>query len=217
MMDVDARRRSPADRTRRTRNAQVLLVNETMARYVWPGQSALGKCVRIGFAGGGFPSGASRESRRRRAVSRSRRRGSRLARALAAARAQRRPHHAVLRSVRAVARLADARSLARDGNDGARDRRSRSHVGADAASRFTATSAVPLYAHARHYQDLIDPQLRSWRLGATLFSAFSMLALGIAAVGLVRRRVVRRHATHAGDRRSTRARRNESGASRGWS
>jgi ABC-type antimicrobial peptide transport system permease subunit len=41
-----------------------------------------------------------------------------------------------------------------------------------------------LYAHARHYQDLIDPQLRSWRLGATLFSAFSMLALGIAAVGL---------------------------------
>jgi ABC-type antimicrobial peptide transport system permease subunit len=47
-----------------------------------------------------------------------------------------------------------------------------------------ATSAVPLYAHARHYQDLIDPQLRNWRLGATLFSAFSILALGIAAVGL---------------------------------
>jgi len=47
-----------------------------------------------------------------------------------------------------------------------------------------STSAVPLYAHARHYQDLIDPQLRSWRLGATLFSAFSILALGIAAVGL---------------------------------
>jgi putative ABC transport system permease protein len=41
-----------------------------------------------------------------------------------------------------------------------------------------------VYAHARHYQDLIDPQLRSWRLGATLFSAFSVLALGIAAVGL---------------------------------
>ena len=47
-----------------------------------------------------------------------------------------------------------------------------------------STSAVPLYAHARHYQDLIDPHLRSWRLGATLFSAFSLLALGIAVVGL---------------------------------
>jgi ABC-type antimicrobial peptide transport system permease subunit len=41
-----------------------------------------------------------------------------------------------------------------------------------------------LYARTRPYQDLLDPQLRSWRLGATLFSTFSVLALGIAAVGL---------------------------------
>jgi ABC-type antimicrobial peptide transport system permease subunit len=46
------------------------------------------------------------------------------------------------------------------------------------------TSSVPLYARVRPYQDLIDPQLRSWRLGATLFSAFGGLALGIASVGL---------------------------------
>src|SRR5262249_27288529 len=45
-------------------------------------------------------------------------------------------------------------------------------------------STVPVYAKVRAYQDLIDPQLRSWRLGATLFSAFAALALGIAAVGL---------------------------------
>ena len=31
---------------------------------------------------------------------------------------------------------------------------------------------------------LLDPQLRPWRLGATLFCALGMLALGIAAVGL---------------------------------
>jgi putative ABC transport system permease protein len=47
-----------------------------------------------------------------------------------------------------------------------------------------STSTVPVYARVEPYQNHIDPQLRSWRLGATLFSAFGALALGIAAVGL---------------------------------
>jgi ABC-type antimicrobial peptide transport system permease subunit len=47
-----------------------------------------------------------------------------------------------------------------------------------------STSARPVYARVRPYQTLIDPQLRSWRLGATLFSVFGLLALGIASVGL---------------------------------
>jgi len=47
-----------------------------------------------------------------------------------------------------------------------------------------STSARPVYARVSPYQTLIDPQLRSWRLGATLFSAFGLLALTIAAVGL---------------------------------
>ena len=46
------------------------------------------------------------------------------------------------------------------------------------------TSTLPVYARVRPYQTLIDPQLRSWRLGATLFSAFGVLALAIATVGL---------------------------------
>jgi hypothetical protein len=49
-----------------------------------------------------------------------------------------------------------------------------------------STSRLPVYARVRPYQTLIDPQLRSWRLGATLFSAFGVLALGIATVGPVR-------------------------------
>ena len=36
---------TPAD----DRGAPVVIVNETMARGVWPGESALGKCFRIGF------------------------------------------------------------------------------------------------------------------------------------------------------------------------
>jgi predicted permease len=40
------------------------------------------------------------------------------------------------------------------------------------------------FAHVRLQQDLVDPQLRSWRLGATMFSLFGALALIVAAVGL---------------------------------
>ncbi len=162
---------------------KVLLVNESMARYVWPGQSALGKCVRIGFSGGGFASAQSGNP----------------------------ADGSPCREVVGVVRDSRARSLRPEHNE---DRIMQyyvpfeqlpdspipdpSHVmgmmvrvtgDLDRTSALMqrtihATSAVPLYAHARHYQDLIDPQLRSWRLGATLFSAFSMLALGIAAVGL---------------------------------
>jgi predicted permease len=40
------------------------------------------------------------------------------------------------------------------------------------------------FARVRLLQDLIDPQLRSWKLGATMFSLFGALALLVAAVGL---------------------------------
>ena len=40
------------------------------------------------------------------------------------------------------------------------------------------------FAHVHLQQDLIDPQLRSWKLGATMFSLFGILALVVAAVGL---------------------------------
>jgi predicted permease len=162
---------------------QVLLVNESMARYVWPGQSALGKCVRIGFGGGGFPPQEGMNP----------------------------ADGAPCREVVGIVRDSRARSLRPERNedrimqyyvpfeqlpdspipDPSHVMGMMIHVNGDldrvsAVMQRTihATSAVPLYAHARHYQDLIDPQLRNWRLGATLFSAFSILALGIAAVGL---------------------------------
>jgi ABC-type antimicrobial peptide transport system permease subunit len=40
------------------------------------------------------------------------------------------------------------------------------------------------FAHVHLQQDLIDPKLRSWKLGATMFSLFGLLALLVAAVGL---------------------------------
>ncbi|HEY4130066.1 MAG TPA: ADOP family duplicated permease [Gemmatimonadaceae bacterium] len=40
------------------------------------------------------------------------------------------------------------------------------------------------YVNVQPLSDLIDPQTRSWRLGATVFSAFGALALMLASIGL---------------------------------
>ncbi|HEV8495788.1 MAG TPA: ABC transporter permease [Gemmatimonadaceae bacterium] len=160
---------------------QVVLVNESLARGAWPGKSPLGKCVRAGF--GVFPpTGEGNPA-----------------------------DLAPCREVVGIVRDSRARSLRPEGNE---DRLMQYYVpfeqipdsprpdpsqvmglvvrvagDLDRTSALVqrtihATSTVPVYARSRPYQDLIDPQLRSWRLGATLFSAFSALALGIAAVGL---------------------------------
>ncbi len=53
-----------------------------------------------------------------------------------------------------------------------------------AVQRRIQDGPIPVSARVRAYQDLLDPQLGPWRLGATLFTAFGALALCIAAVGL---------------------------------
>ena len=40
------------------------------------------------------------------------------------------------------------------------------------------------YVHVRPLQTLVDPEIRPWRLGATMFGAFGALALVISAIGL---------------------------------
>lgn len=169
--------------TDRRGTPQVVVVNESMATIVWPGQSALGKCVRVGFGAGftpGFGDGNPADG-------------------------------APCREVVGVVRDSRARSLRPENNEDkimqyyvpldqapdppmpdlprimgimVRASGDLDHAAALVQRTIHASSARSIYARARRYQDLIDPQLRSWRLGATLFSAFSILALGIAAVGL---------------------------------
>ena len=157
----------------------VILVNETLARTAWPGQSALGKCMAIKFGG---PPSAEHASASQ-----------------------------PCRQIVGVVRDSRARSLRPEGNEDRlmqyyvpfeqmpvppRPNPSRvmgmmvraqgdiDRVAARVQRTIQSTSAVPVYARTRRYQDFLDPQLRSWRLGATLFSAFSILAVSIAAVGL---------------------------------
>jgi predicted permease len=159
---------------------QVVLVNESLARSAWPGGSALGKCVRVG----GMPTGGGDENP-----------------------AASQP----CREVVGVVRDSRARSLLPERNE---DRLMQYYVPFEqipdppfpniprvmglvvrvagdplemvgqVQRAIQSSSARRVFALIRPYQDLIDPQLRSWQLGATLFSAFSTIALGIATVGL---------------------------------
>jgi putative ABC transport system permease protein len=160
----------------------VVLVNETMARTAWPGRSAIGGCVQAGHAGDpsmGDPMSAAA--------------------------------FLPCRTVVGVVRDSRARSLRTEGNE-ARLMQYYIPVGQTPPAPFAevpnvhgilvrtageperwvapvqrivqSTSSRPVFARVRPYQTLIDPQLRSWRLGATLFLAFGLLALGIATVGL---------------------------------
>ena len=159
----------------------VVLVNETMARSLWPGQSAVGKCIRAGFD----PTAAE---------------PSPLA-----------PATLPCRQVVGVVRDSRVRSIRATGNEGrlmqyyvpfgqqpAPFMAGASQVNALLVgtvadpSRMTAlvqrflqaTATTPLYARVSPYEDLLDPQIRPWRLGASLFSALGGLALAIAALGL---------------------------------
>ncbi|HKN65418.1 MAG TPA: ABC transporter permease [Gemmatimonadaceae bacterium] len=42
----------------------------------------------------------------------------------------------------------------------------------------------PAYVSVRPFSDVIDPVMRSWQIGATIFVAFGVLALALASVGL---------------------------------
>jgi predicted permease len=160
----------------------VVLVNETMARTMWPGRSAIGGCVQAGHVGDpalGDPMSAAA--------------------------------FLPCRMVVGVVRDSRARSLRTEGSE-ARLMQYYVPLGQAPPAPFPnipeyhgilvrtagepdrwvtpiqriiqGTSSRAVYARVSPYQTLIDPQLRSWRLGATLFSAFGLLALAIAAVGL---------------------------------
>jgi hypothetical protein len=160
----------------------VVLVNETMARVVWPGQDAIGKCVR---AGNGptlddpdpFLTAASLPCREVVGVVRDSRARSLRGEGNEARLMQYYVPFAQLPAPPVAGYAAVHGILVR--TEGEPER-----LAAAVQRLIQGTSALPVYARVRPYQALLDPQLRSWRIGATLFSVFGALALGIAALGV---------------------------------
>jgi hypothetical protein len=160
----------------------VVLVNETMAREVWPGRSAVGQCIRIGFdftqplppspmAPATLPCrevvGVVADSRARSLVPEGRE-------------ATLMQYYVPFAQLPAppVPDIPTVMGLVVGSTDDVDE------VAARVQRLVQGTSAHAVYARVRPYDDLLDPQLRTWRLGATLFTTLGLLAVLIAAVGL---------------------------------
>jgi predicted permease len=143
--------------------ARVVVINESMARLYWPGESPLGACVHFGQDS--VPQcatvvGVAEDARRQGIVEST--------------------------SLQYFVPLGQH-------PDFMQDRRLfvRPAPGADptvvaaAVRREMQTAAADLpYADVFPMSDLLDGEMRPWRLGASLFGAFGLLALALAAVGL---------------------------------
>ena len=171
------------------RAAPVVLVNKTMAGSVWPGESAVGKCLRVGFgpdfnpetfdpsAGPPMPSdkvacrevvGVFRDVRQRSVLPEGGE--DRLMQYLVPFSQVPKPHfvqdpttiRGLLLKVRGV------------------------NASAPSAIRRTIVaghSDLP-YLRVRPYAELLDRQMRPWTMGTRLLALFSALALAVSAIGM---------------------------------
>jgi putative ABC transport system permease protein len=169
------------------RGAPVVIVNQTMARTVWPGESALGKCIRIGFDPSFDPFTASGPS------------GP--------------PTNVPCREVIGVSRDVRQRSVVPGGVE---DRLMQYYVplsqvpgppagvgpppgvqGLLVRTKGAADDLItPLrravlsgradlpFVEVRAYRDLLERQMRPWSRGTALLTLFSVLALSVSGVGL---------------------------------
>lgn len=180
---IEGRKLTAADE----HGAPVVAVNETMARTVWPGESAVGKCIRIGFdpnfdpetaTGPPVPSAAV-PCREVVGVARDMRQRSLLPAGGEDRLMQyfvpfsqvpvppfipdpdRRPWGLMLYTEGDVAALAPALRKA-----------------------IVGTRTDVPFVRVRPYSQLLERQLRPWQLGTVLFGLFSALALLVGAVGL---------------------------------
>jgi hypothetical protein len=178
---IDGRSFTAAD----GRGAPVVIVNETMAREVWPGERAVGKCIRIGFdpdfdpemsMGPPMPSkvpcreviGVVRDIRQRSLVP-------------VENEARLMQYFVPFSQVPYPPFVTDAPS--------AHGLLVRTSAGIDTLAplirRVIVGQRTDLpFVRVVPYRQLLEPQLRPWRMATTLLVLFSALALSIAAVGL---------------------------------
>jgi predicted permease len=180
---IDGRSFSARD----SRGTPVVIVNETMANGVWPGERAVGKCIRIGFDPDFDPFTAAGPPMPSPAVP--------------------------CRDVIGVARDVRQRSVIPDGNEArlmqyyvpfgqvpappmaAGDvpsiggvlvkTRTGEEPPADTLRQLLLNGRADLpSARVRAYESLLERQVRPWVLGTTLLTLFGGLAISIAAIGV---------------------------------
>ena len=138
----------------------VIVVNETMARTLWPGVDAIGRCVVLGLNGDacarvvGIAQDVHHMTLREEALNQSYI-----------------PWGRSPRLVRGSVLLVRSQVEARDLAPALRD-----------VVRRAAPTARSL--EIRTFEELLDPQVRPWRVGATLFGLFGAIVALVAAIGL---------------------------------
>jgi predicted permease len=142
----------------RAGTAPVAIVNETMAATLWPNEDAIGKCFSVG-------------------------RSSACAGIVGIAANTR---HFKLREDESMSFYVP---FGQEQNIGGtqllvRPRGDARSVLAAVRQEVVALDPTILFVNAGLLQDRVEPQMRPWRLGATMFSLMGVLALVVAAVGL---------------------------------
>jgi predicted permease len=169
------------------RGPYAVIVNETMARTIWPGESAIGKCMRIGFdddfdplasEGPPVPSaavpcrevvGVARDVRQRSVV----------------------PHGNEARLMQyyvPIAQVPPPPAAAGPGPSIAgllvKTRPGIERLEDSLRRALTNGRSDLPPARVRSYASVLERQVQPWQLGATLLTIFSALAVLLAAVGL---------------------------------
>ena len=143
--------------------APVAIVNETMARRIWGGQSPIGKCIRAGMLGGSAPCaevvGVAGDAKYADITA-----APELFFYRPLAQRSRQAPPMTTLHVRATGDPAALAGVVR-----------RELQGLDATIRF---------ADVRPLANLIMPQIQPWRMGTLVFTLFGTLGLVLAAIGL---------------------------------
>jgi predicted permease len=139
-------------------SARVAVVNETMARTLWPDGSAIGRCLLLNNAPCSRVVGVVEDARRRQLI-------------------REEPAMQYYIPFGQEGGLGGTTLLVRPAGDAAKV------IGTVRRELQRLESGVR-YVDVQTLRDVIDPQVRPWRLGATMFTAFGALALLVAAIGL---------------------------------
>jgi predicted permease len=140
--------------------APVMIVEQALGEYIWPGEDPIGRCIRVGAA-------ASDPCREIVGVSSNTRRFVGTA-------------SGALRYYLPIAQLdqaVPAALLVRPTGD------VETAIPSVRAALQEVAPDLP-YARIRVLRELSEPETRQWRLGATLFTVFGAIALAVAAFGL---------------------------------